>query len=143
VLNAKEALGTKGGAIQVRTELRLEPGNEAAGVWINPAPAGPAVCLVVEDTGSGMSREVLERAFDPFFTTHLHGRGLGLSAALGILQAHNAGLWVDTEEGRGTTFRIHFPPSKEDGPPGPAAAPPEDAARSKAILLVDDQETLL
>jgi two-component system, cell cycle sensor histidine kinase and response regulator CckA len=143
VLNAKESLGARGGSIQVRAELRLGEAIDAAGVWIHPAPPGPAaVCLVVEDNGSGMSREVLERAFDPFFTTHRPGRGLGLSAALGILRTHNAGLWVDTVEGRGTIFRIHFPPCPEDGPRDLAAAPTEPCVERKTILLVDDDEDL-
>jgi signal transduction histidine kinase len=110
VLNAQESLGPCGGTVQVRTELRRDDPGPAPGLWIHPPPEGAAaVCLSVSDNGSGMSPEVLERAFDPFFTTHRHGRGLGLSAALGILRTHNAGLWVDTAAGRGTTFRIHFP----------------------------------
>jgi len=143
VLNAKESLAARGGAIQVRLELCLGEAVDAGGVWIHPAPPGPAaVCLVVEDNGSGMSREVLERAFDPFFTTHRPGRGLGLSAALGILRTHNAGLWVDTAEGRGTTFRIHFAPCPEDEPKDQDAAPPEPRVERKTILLVDDDEDL-
>jgi len=143
VLNARESLGAKGGTIQVRTELCSGGAFDAAGVWIQAPPPGPgAVCLVVEDNGSGMSREVLERAFDPFFTTHRPGRGLGLSAALGILRTHNAGLWVDTAKGRGTTFRIHFAPCPGDEPRDQAAAPQERRVERKTILLVDDDEDL-
>jgi signal transduction histidine kinase len=109
VLNAKEALGSAG-VIQVRTGVRQTGLDAAPGIWIHPPPdTAEVVCLSVADNGSGMTPEVLERAFDPFFTTHRKGRGLGLSAALGILRAHSAGLWVDTAPGRGTTFRIHFP----------------------------------
>ena len=143
VLNAKEALGARDGTIQVRAELGFDAPSEAGGVWIHPAPPGPAgVCLVVEDNGSGMSRDVLERAFDPFFTTHRPGRGLGLSAALGILRTHHAGLWVDSAIGRGTTFRIHFPPCPEEQPGDQADVPPEPWVGRKTILLVDDDEDL-
>ena len=143
VLNARESLGAKGGAIQVRAELCLGEAIDAPGVWIHPPPPGPAaVCLVVEDNGSGMTREVLERAFDPFFTTHRPGRGLGLSAALGILRTHNAGLWVDTAKGRGTTFRIHFAPCPEAESRGQAAESADQRVERKTILLVDDDEDL-
>jgi len=80
------------------------------GVWIQVPPERATVCLSVADSGSGMSAEVLERAFEPFFTTRRPGRGLGLSAALGILRNHRCGLWVATAPGQGTTIRIHFPP---------------------------------
>ncbi|MDR3669684.1 MAG: ATP-binding protein [Holophaga sp.] len=109
LLNARESLGGPG-VIQVRTELRRADAETLPGLWIHPPPDGAAaICLTVADDGSGMSPEVLERAFDPFFTTRKPGRGLGLSAALGILKNHGAGLWVDSAAGRGTTFRIHFP----------------------------------
>jgi signal transduction histidine kinase len=92
VLNALEALGSAG-VVQVRTGMRRAEADGAPGIWIQPPPdAAEAVCLSVADNGSGMTPEVLERAFDPFFTTHRTGRGLGLSAALGILRAHSAGL---------------------------------------------------
>jgi len=137
LLNAAEALGP-GGGIEVRTELK-RAGEETRGVWINPPPDAAAVCLSVEDDGSGMGPEVMERAFDPFFTTRRPGRGLGLSAALGILRAHGAGLWVDSVVGRGTCFRIHFAPCPEAGLRDAAPAP---RGPRKAILLVDDDEDL-
>ena len=142
VLNAEESLGSRGGSIQVRTELGAADGAAGPGVWIHPPPAGAAtVCLAVADDGSGMSPEVLERAFDPFFTTRRPGRGLGLSAALGILRTHHAGLWVDTAEGRGTTIRIHFPACAQAGP-GDAGEREAPGAARRTILLVDDDEDL-
>ena len=109
VLNAVEAMGNLSGAILVSTGLcqACDPG---PGVWIQVPPERATVCLSVADSGSGMSAEVLERAFEPFFTTRRPGRGLGLSAALGILRNHRCGLWVATAPGQGTTIRIHFPP---------------------------------
>ena len=143
VLNAREALPASGGAIQVRTRLWRRGPEQEPGVWIQQAPGGPeTVCLEVADNGSGMSPEVLERAFDPFFTTHRPGRGLGLSAALGILRTHDAGLWVGSAEGRGSTFRIHFLPGPEAVPAPAAAARLDRLAAPRTILLVDDDEDL-
>ena len=141
--NAREAVGTNGGAIRVGTSL-VRPGalGAAGGQWIHPAPPGEVlVCLALEDTGPGMAREVLAKAFDPFFSTHRPGRGLGLSAALGILKGHGAGLWVRTAPGRGTTFQLLFPPAAA-GLEGPGDEPAPQPDPSRTILLVDDDEDL-
>jgi DNA-binding response OmpR family regulator len=141
VLNAREAQKFKGAPIQVRVGLE-SPREAGTGVWIeNPASWEPAVCLTVQDAGSGMSRAVLNRAFDPFFTTRKAGRGLGLSAALGILRSHDAGLWVATTPGAGSTFRVYFSPATRLDLAAPPPAPAADPAR-KTILLVDDDEDL-
>jgi signal transduction histidine kinase len=143
LVNAREAQGPDG-TIQVRTGVTPpDPAAGAAGVWIQPPPPGPAsVWLEVQDTGSGMSQEVLDRAFDPFFTTHRPGRGLGLSAALGILRGHQAGLWVATAPGRGTTIRIVFAPALATA----ADRNPETLTLGgdgrRTVLLVDDDEDL-
>ena len=144
VLNAREAQKT-GDPIRIQAGLRRpeEPGG-GDGVWVeNPPGPEPCVCLSVEDAGSGMSKKVLERAFDPFFTTRRTGRGLGLSAALGILRGHGAGLWVSTTPGQGTIFRVYFAPVAQREPvraePPPAA--PGDPSR-RTVLLVDDDEDL-
>ena len=107
VRNAGEAIDAASGEVRISTG---EPGPDAGpGHWILQArPGRPEVCLTIADDGSGMSPEVLERAFEPFFTTRGQGRGLGLSTAMGILMAHGAGLWIATAPGRGTTVRIHF-----------------------------------
>jgi signal transduction histidine kinase len=110
-VEATEAAAPGSGSVQVQTRLLRAGAEGNAGAWVSPAPAGAAtVCLAVADNGPGMSPEILERAFDPFFSTRSPGRGLGLSAALGILKTHDAGLWVDSTPGQGTVFRIHFPP---------------------------------
>jgi DNA-binding response OmpR family regulator len=145
VLNAREAQGPEAGPIIVASEL-CGPGEEGldAGIWIQCAPAGEAVvCLTVEDHGSGMGEEVLERAFDPFFTTRKPGRGLGLSAALGILRGHDAGLWVSTAPGRGTTFKLFFQAlSVAEAQAQAPQAPSPSTPVCRTVLLVDDDEDL-
>ncbi|MDQ7002097.1 MAG: response regulator, partial [Ghiorsea sp.] len=70
---------------------------------------GEYVVLEVKDSGCGMSELLQKKIFDPFVTTKATGNGLGLSAVLGIVKAHNGGLEVHSEEGRGTAFRVFFP----------------------------------
>jgi two-component system NtrC family sensor kinase len=94
VVNAAHAIGDKRGKITVRT------GGDREQVWIE-----------VADSGSGIAPEHLNRIFDPFFTTKAVGKGtgLGLSLAYGIVQKHRGRIEVDSELGRGTTFRIVLP----------------------------------
>jgi GAF domain-containing protein/CheY-like chemotaxis protein len=96
--------------------------------------------VAVTDTGTGMPAEVREKIFDPFFTTKgPQGTGLGLSMTYGILSRHRARITVDSEEGRGSTFRIAFPlvPAALPGVEPGAAAPATEALR---CLVVDDEE---
>ena len=92
MLNAIQAM-TQGGNLTLRTL----PEN------------GRAVALEVQDTGVGIPRDHLKKIFDPFFTTKSEGTGLGLSISLKILHNHGATLDVRSEEGKGSTFTIHFP----------------------------------
>lgn len=84
------------------------------GTWILAVPPGRYAVLEVEDTGQGMTPEVLAQAFEPFFTTKATGRGLGLAAVHGLLGGHGCGLWVRSRPGRGTTFRVYLPAMAED-----------------------------
>lgn len=137
ITNAAEAIGEGVGTVTLRTEaLVLE--QEPAGAR-SPMPKGPVVCLTVEDTGCGMTPEVMRRMFDPFFTTRGVGRGLGLAALSGILRKHGGGIAVQSEVGRGTTCRVYFPALPNAVV---AAEKPRAAAREKLcarVLLVDDE----
>ncbi|MBA3659654.1 MAG: response regulator, partial [Gemmatimonadales bacterium] len=100
--------------------------------------AGPYVCLEVEDHGVGMDEETQRRIFDPFFTTKSLGRGLGLSAVIGIVRSHGGGLYLTSAPGRGTTFTVLFPPAAEPVALG-ANVPAEVLGGDGLVLVVDDE----
>ncbi len=143
VINAAEAIGSEQGSMDVRTlTRRAEQSELAAGVTRPPAPAGDYVVLEVSDSGAGMDEETMSRIFDPFFTTKFAGRGLGLSAVLGIVRAHHGAMIVQSSPGVGATFRVFFPCSAADK----AVAPPELATNQQGtgtILVVDDEDSVL
>ncbi len=106
--------------------------------------AGLFVCLEVHDTGSGMTDEVKARIFDPFFTTKFTGRGLGLSAVLGIIRAHHGAIQLESTAGEGTTFRVYFP-AVGRSPAASASAPAQSEqwrTGGGTILVVDDEEVV-
>lgn len=111
---------------------------------------GEHVFLEVSDNGCGMSEETLQRLFDPFFTTKFPGRGLGMSAVMGIIRTHNGALFVESELGKGTTFRALFPVSEAALPATtqePVTPPPESDSPANRLsglaLVVDDEKPVL
>ena len=144
VTNASEAIGASEGIITLATGLREINAREVEVAFPGQAlEPGSYVTLGVSDTGCGMEPQVLARIFDPFFTTKESGRGLGLSALLGILRGHRAGLKIQSEPGQGTLFQILFKASTarlpESGPIEPGAH--KDRFHGK-VLLVDDEAEL-
>jgi CheY-like chemotaxis protein len=110
---------------------------------------GGAVEISVADTGLGMSDEVRSRIFDPFFTTKgKAGMGLGLAVSYGIIRRHEGTVEVESETGRGTSFRITLPSGKNAAKPQPSIGQPVAVAALPArssgtkFLVVDDEESV-
>lgn len=112
IINAAEAIGDRPGDITITTSFGPVPRSLLANcVTGADLPEGRYVILQISDTGCGMAPDVLARIFDPFFTTKFAGRGLGLSAILGTMKSHRGALCVSSTPGRGTIFRLIFPPA--------------------------------
>ncbi len=144
VTNAADAIGNEEGRITVATYVAdLDREVLSAGFPGQVLEAGEYLVLSVEDTGCGMTPDVRSRIFDPFFTTKAAGRGLGLSAMLGILKGHKAGLRIETEPGKGTTFEVYFPAHTEDFRKEDEAPGRDGTRMMGTVLLVDDEDMIL
>jgi two-component system, cell cycle sensor histidine kinase and response regulator CckA len=150
VTNASDALGERPGLITITTCVR-ECGAEvlAQSRVAQPLAPGSYVVIEVRDTGCGMDESVQKQLFDPFFTTKFTGRGLGMSAVLGVVRGHKGGILVSSELGRGAVISVLFPAhgykpaptAKPLNPPtvvGPAAPP----TLTGTVLVVDDEAPL-
>ena len=144
VLNASEALGGNPGHIRVITRVaRIGVGGLPRGLPTTALAAGDYVCLEISDTGCGMTAPVLERIFDPFYSTKFTGRGLGLAAVLGIVRSHHGALTVTSEPGRGSVFQVYLPamaPVVEKVSSPTALA--KDTRADGTVLVVDDEESV-
>jgi PAS domain S-box-containing protein len=142
IINGAEALNEHPGKVTVTTCERHidEPMIKTLNAAFEIDP-GRYVCLEVTDTGSGMDQATLAKIFDPFFTTKFTGRGLGLSAVLGIVRGHKGSLKVFSEPGRGTTFQIFLPAAQSKVTEAPVRE--EKSAKGKGtVLVVDDEEVV-
>jgi PAS domain S-box-containing protein len=142
VVNARDAMPA-GGRLTVTTSNCELSAESAMGAL--KAPNGQYVMLAVSDSGCGMSRDVQRRIFDPFFTTKGQGRGtgLGLATVYGIVKQSGGEIYVYSEVGRGTTFKIYFPRfilGTEERHEDPPSA--ELRRGSESILLVEDDSNL-
>jgi PAS domain S-box-containing protein len=148
ITNASESLGDRAGAVTLATGVQDcdERYLRRSSLEEKPAP-GRFVWLEVADTGCGMSAETALRLFDPFFTTKFAGRGLGMSAVLGIVRGHRGAIVVDSSPGAGTTIRVLFPvgAAAREFPQGGAqtAEPLSPPGLSGRVLIVDDEALVL
>ncbi len=145
VINAAEAIADRPGTIRVEAGEITATSEYLAGIAPGGGAAQPGnfVYFDVIDDGAGMDPATLSRVFEPFFSTKFTGRGLGLAAVLGIVQAHRGAMSVRSAPGRGTTFRILLPasPSRvETVPPSPPESKPPTA--TGRILVVDDEASV-
>jgi PAS domain S-box-containing protein len=144
ITNASEALGDKGGVISI--SLNAVTGQDSTADRLLTSARAGFLRLTIADTGAGMTPDILSRIFDPFYTTKLTGRGLGLSAVQGIIRSHNGTIIVSSTPGQGSQFEILLPCTTQpltdtsdrtstrtdvdfDGPAG-------------TILMIEDEEVL-
>lgn len=144
IINAGEAVGERHGQIDITVSSLTMTGEALRPYGILHAQhlaPGPYAFLQVADNGDGMSPETMAKIFDPFFTTKFVGRGLGLSAVLGIIRGHNGGIKVNSAVNEGTVFQIVLPLRTEKEP---AAEPVQQIQRrSLSILMIDDEQYII
>jgi len=143
LINARDAMPL-GGKISIET-ANIDLDNVYFKDHGVEAVPGPYVMISVTDTGIGMDAETRQRIFEPFFTTKDidHGTGLGLSTVYGIVKQNNGYIWVYSEPGQGTTFKIYFPGTTEsDRPAKKECVLIEDLHGSETVLIVEDDHRL-
>lgn len=144
IVNGAEAIQGSG---TVKIEVGIGPVGNFGGFWAPGAPgSGPYAHLRVSDTGSGMDAETRRRMFDPFFTTKPRGRGLGLSAVLGIITSHEGAIRIESSPGHGTVVDVVLRPAEPAALSTPGAqavpTPPSPQAATGHVLFVDDEDLL-
>lgn len=145
ITNASEAIGDQEGEIAIHTGTQVLNEIDDQMMYLNQdVPFGLCVYFEIRDNGCGMDKDTLQKIFDPFFTTKFTGRGLGMSAILGIIRGHHGMIHVYSELGLGTRFKVFFP----------AIGQTADDHEEKTfisnnvsilgkVLIVDDETTIL
>jgi PAS domain S-box-containing protein len=141
VVNARDAMPD--GGILVLETGNVEFDTDQARRFVE-MPAGRYVVLAVSDTGTGMSEEVKTRIFEPFFTTKEQGKGtgLGLATVYGIVKQSGGFIWVYSELGHGTTFKIYFPREDQAADDLRESNPATAEAGTETVLVVEDDVSL-
>ncbi len=139
-VNARDAM-TAGGSLLIETANFIVD-QKYAQYHENMQP-GPYVSIIFVDTGVGMSKEVIDKIFDPFFTTKSHGTGLGLATLYGIIKQHNGFITVESELGKGSTFKVLFPAVSEEEEQQTVFDKTIEEKGSETVMVIDDEPTIL
>ncbi|MFW6333223.1 MAG: PAS domain S-box protein [Thermodesulfobacteriota bacterium] len=142
ITNAYHAVASGGGRITVRLK---ETALKADGRPTRFLESGPYAMMSVSDTGCGIDPVMLDKIFDPYFTTKEQGKGtgLGLAVVYGIVKEYRGDIRVESEVGRGTTFTVYLPLMTDSIETRPPESVEEEAVGTERILLVDDEEMIV
>lgn len=148
ITNASESIGEGEGRISLKTGVQFFDSSVLENSRLEEKlPSGSYVFMQVNDTGCGMDRETLQRLFDPFFTTKFTGRGLGMSAVLGIVRAHRGAFLIESRPSEGTAIQVLFPVAERAQPEQESVFPAPNvcetsSANTGMILVVDDEQMI-
>ena len=141
ITNAFHAIGNIGGKISVTLRQAVLETSEALDINLSP---GCYAVLSISDTGHGMSKDIIGKIFDPYFTTKEQGKGtgLGLAVVYGIVKEHKGKIKVYSEPGKGTTFNIYLPLMEKSDSTESLTETEDYQGGNERILVVDDEESV-
>ncbi len=137
ITNACQAM-PGGGIIEIGCENVHHQGVDTA----LPLEPGPYLRITVRDHGTGIHREIIDRIFDPYFTTREEGSGLGLAVCYSIIRRHRGHLGVESQPDRGTVFTVYLPAADEYGRGDVLSQQEEPVSGSGTVLIMDDDESV-
>lgn len=145
IINAAEAIGDNNGTVRISLKkVDILTDQTVPDITGKTIRAGRYVCLEVSDNGCGMDEETRQRVFEPFYTTKFTGRGLGMSATLGIIKSHDGAIQLSSKPGEGTSFKVFLPLPYISGTDEIKSVEDERSFTKEngTILLIDDEEEL-
>jgi PAS domain S-box-containing protein len=138
-VNARDAMPDGGSLTTSAENIMINPNDPLLQLQ---TPLGAYILITITDTGVGMTSAMLDRIFDPFFTTKATGTGLGLSTVQGIIKAHGGTIEVESEVGRGTSFKIYLPAIDRREINSPITPEHQYDGQGRMVLVVDDETAI-